>query len=75
MTHNAQPIDPDVIVVGIDTHKDVHVGVALDHLGRPLGQQSAPTSPAGLRTLLSWAQRVGGRRLWGVEGTGSYGAR
>jgi len=74
MTDNAQLIDPDVIVVGIDTHKDVHVGVALDHLGRLLSQQSVPTTPAGLRTLVSWAQRIGGPRLWGVEGTGSYGA-
>jgi transposase len=24
--------------------------------------------------LLSWARQVSGRRLWGVEGTGSYGA-
>ena len=25
------------IIVGVDTHKDVHVAVAIDHLGRNLG--------------------------------------
>ena len=74
MTDNSRPIEAGVIVVGVDTHKDVHVAVALDHLGRRLGQQDAPSTPAGLRMLLSWAWQASGRRVWGIEGTGSYGA-
>ena len=74
MTDNSRPIEAGVIVVGVDTHKDVHVAVALDHLGRRLDQQDAPSTPAGLRMLLSWARQASGRRVWGIEGTGSYGA-
>jgi transposase len=74
MTENQQLIDPAVIVVGVDTHKDVHAAAALDHLGRRLDQHTAASTPEGVRALLAWARKVGGRRVWGIEGTGSYGA-
>jgi len=32
------------------------------------------TTKSGLIELLNWAQQLGRVRLWGVEGTGSYGA-
>ena len=36
------------VTVGVDTHVDLHVAVALDQLGRYLGTLSIPTtSPAG----------------------------
>jgi hypothetical protein len=35
------------VTLGGDTHADVHVGVALDHLGRRLGPHAIPTTPAG----------------------------
>ena len=63
MTDNSHPIEAGVIVVGVDTHKDVHVAVALDHLGRRLDQQDAPSTPAGLRMLLWWARQASGRRV------------
>jgi transposase len=62
------------VVLGVDTHLDVHVGVALDHLGRRLGALTLPTSAKGYEELLSWAEGLGPVRCIGVEGTSSYGA-
>ena len=62
------------VTLGIDTHADVHVGVALDHLGRRLGSYSVPTTPAGYAELATWARRFGPLERIGIEGTGSYGA-
>ena len=62
------------LTVGVDTHADVHVAVALDHLGRLLERYSVPTTPAGYRALLAWARRLGELERFGIEGTGSYGA-
>jgi hypothetical protein len=42
------PTNTEVITVGVDTtHKDVHVAVALDGLGRRLGTLSVAAIPAG----------------------------
>jgi transposase len=62
------------IVLGVDTHLDVHVAVALDGLGRHLGESKIPTTLRGYGQLLRWAQGFGAVRCAGVEGTGSYGA-
>ena len=45
-----------MITVGVDTHKDVHVAVALDGLGRRLGTPNVPTNPAGYEELVDWAR-------------------
>jgi transposase len=63
-----------VITLGVDTHKDIHVAVGLDGLGRRLGTLSVPTTPAGYKELLDWANRFGPLERAGVEGTGSFGA-
>jgi transposase len=59
------------VAIGVDTHKDVHVAVALDALGGQLDSREIAATVAGYRSLLSWAQE-----LWvpafAVEGTGSY---
>jgi transposase len=62
------------IVLGVDTHLDFHVAVALDRLGRPLGRLKVPTTTRGYRRLVTWAEGFGPVRCAGVEGTGSYGA-
>jgi transposase len=62
------------VVLGVDTHLDFHVAVALDRLGRPLGELTVPTTTGGYRRLVSWAKGFGPVRCAGVEGTGSYGA-
>ena len=64
---------PADVIVGVDTHKDQHVGVALDGLGRRLGQRSVSAAPAGYADLLAWAAGLGRVAAFGVEGTGSYG--
>ena len=47
---------------GVDTHKDTHVAAALDELGRVLGTEMFPATPAGYRQLLRWLRGVRGRR-------------
>jgi transposase len=62
------------VIVGVDTHKDVHVARAKDELGRALGELSIPASSTGYRALLAWSRGFGEVRAFGVEGTGCYGA-
>src|SRR5215210_404161 len=62
------------VTVGVDTHTDQHVGVALDQFGRRLGTRSIPTTPTGFAELLAWASGFGVLEQIGIEGTGSYGA-
>jgi len=61
------------VAIGVDTHKEVHVAVALDALGAQLDSQEIATTPAGYRRLLSWARELG-VSAFAIEGTGSYGA-
>jgi transposase len=62
------------VVLGVDTHLDFHVAVAIDHLGRRLGEAKVPTTAKGYDELLRWAEGFGPVRYAGVEGTSSYGA-
>ncbi len=62
------------IIVGVDTHQDEHVAVALDHLGARLGDYRLPTTTRGYKDLEQWAVRLGAFSVFGVEGTGCYGA-
>ena len=68
------PTDAAGITLGVDTHKDFHVAVALDGLGRRLGALSIPTTPAGYEELVDWANGFGPLEGVGIEGTGSFGA-
>jgi transposase len=67
-------MNTEVITLGVDTHKDIHVAVALDGLGRRLGTLSVPAIPAGYENLVNWARGFGPLERAGVEGTGSFGA-
>jgi transposase len=69
MTH------PPQLILGIDTHKDVHVAVVLDRLGRYLAAASFGTTDAANTELVAWTQSYGQVTTAGVEGTGSYGYR
>jgi transposase len=62
------------VVLGVDTHLDLHVAVALDHVGRRLDTFSVPTNKKGYESLLARAESFGPIRCAGVEGTSSYGA-
>jgi transposase len=71
----AERADTEVaVILGVDTHLDFHVAVALDHLGRRLGEFSVPTTAKGYERLLWWVEGFGPVRCAGVEGTSSYGA-
>ena len=60
-------------VLGIDTHKQVHVAVILDGLGRYHDALSFSATDAGTARLLAWSHEHGSPLTAGVEGTGSYG--
>ena len=62
-----------MITIGVDAHKRVHVAVAVDAVGRSLGEHEIPNNPEAWGALYAWARGLGGSRRWGVEGTGSYG--
>src|SRR4051812_22193721 len=63
------------IVVGVDTHKHLHVAVALDELGGRVGELMIAADSVGYAALASWSERLGRPCAFGIEGTGSYGAR
>ncbi|MFC0267886.1 IS110 family transposase, partial [Kushneria aurantia] len=62
------------VVLGVDTHLDVHVGVVVDPAGRVLGTRSIETCTDGYQALLEWAHSFGFLLRAGIEGTGTYGA-
>ncbi len=61
------------VVIGVDTHKYVHVAVAIDDLGVILGSRSFVADSSGYTELIDWAVAFGGKSTFGIEGTGSYG--
>ena len=62
------------VIVGVDTHKHVHVAVAIDTWGIRLGDQSFVADSGGYQALVTWAETHGRIEAFGIEGTGSYGA-
>jgi transposase len=62
------------VVLGVDTHKDLHVAAVITSLGALLGSQAFSATKAGYEQLLVWARTFGPVRRAGVECTGSYGA-
>jgi transposase len=62
-----------LVILGVDTHADVHVAVALDGLGRRLGHKSVLTTEAGYAALVTWAEEFGTLERAGIEGSGSFG--
>jgi transposase len=62
------------VIIGVDTHKHIHVAVAIDHHGARLGDLSVSADTGGYTQLEQWAQALGRVDRFGIEGTGSYGA-
>ncbi len=73
---NHRTIQPDArkVIVGVDTHKHVHVAVAIDTWGIRLGDRSCAADSDGYQQLITWAERHGRVAAFGIEGTGSCGA-
>ena len=62
------------VVIGVDTHQDQHVAIAIDQQGVRLAEHHAPATSSGYGELERWSQNLGEVRAFGVEGTGSYDA-
>ena len=80
VTHLTEESDMDTmpdldrhVIVGVDTHADLHVAVVLDTTGRRLGGRWFPTSRSGHARLVEWASSYGTITQLGIEGTGSWG--
>src|SRR5215218_7498705 len=71
ITHTDEEALP--VVLGVDTHVDAHVAVALDGLGGRLGHKTVPATEAGYALLAAWAEEFGVLERAGVEGSGSFG--
>ena len=63
MTSISPPGLSSKIIVGVDTHKHVHVAVALDEDGQRLGDVRVPVDSAGYQELDRWALTYGRPRL------------
>ena len=74
ITVSESPATVTEVILGIDTHKDVHVAVALDGLGKRLGELEVSTTTKDYERLLGWAKEFGPVCCAGIEGTSSYGA-
>lgn len=64
----------ELIVGGVDTHKDLHVAAVVDSRDRVIGSRSFPTTRQGYRQMLTWMRSFGTLRCVGIEATGTYGA-
>jgi len=62
------------VILGVDTHLDLHVGAVIDGAGKFLGTLATATTASGYQQLIAWARTLGSLRRAGVEGTGTYGA-
>ena len=71
---NINSLGATKVIVGVDTHRDEHVAVAVDWLGARLGQHRLATAPRGYESLHCWASGLGEVIAFGIEGTSSYGA-
>ena len=73
---NRMPTPPDArkVIVGVDTHKHVHVAVAIDSWGIRLRDHAFVADSGGYQALITWAETHGRIDAFGIEGTGSYGA-
>ena len=58
------------IVIGIDTHKHIHVAAVMDSVGGILATLTIATDTAGFKQLLEWAAGFGKIIAFGIEGTG-----
>jgi transposase len=61
-------------IVGVDTHKASYTAAVVTRAGAELESVTVTSDAFGHRKLLAFAdQTAQGRRLWAIEGTGSFG--
>lgn len=61
------------VIAGVDCHKDTHTIAFLDSVGKLLSTFVIPTNDEGYQDAIQAAGHLG-NVIWGLEGTGSYGA-
>ena len=64
---STNPLGTTRVIVGVDTHRDEHVAVAIDCLGARLGQHRLPTAPGGYEGLHCWASGLGKVVAFGIH--------
>jgi transposase len=74
-----QPTHPnqdhtDQVVLGVETHKDIHIAVVITILGTPPAGRAFPTTTAGYRQMLTPAPGFDTLQRAGLECSGSPGA-
>jgi transposase len=77
ISHPPSPSQHDTageVILGVDTHKDVHVAAVVSLHGALLSNRSFPTTAEGYQAMLQWATTLGRVARAGVEGTHSYGS-
>lgn len=62
MTEQATSSPHVSVIVGVDTHKHLHVAVAIDNRGARLGDYSVTADSSGYQALITWAERRGRSR-------------
>jgi transposase len=63
-----------LVILGVDTHLDLHVAVLINTLGQVICTAEFATNSTGYAKLLRWCQSFGHLTKAGFEGTGTYGA-
>ena len=62
-------------VIGVDTHKHTHTAAVVMPIGGLVDHVTTPADALGARRMLAFARgHAPERRVWAIEGTGSYGA-
>lgn len=63
-------------VIGVDTHRDTNTAAVLDAVtGGVLGHLECTTDAMGFKRAVAFADRhATGRRVWAIEGSGSFGS-
>src|SRR6266496_5911105 len=62
-------------VLGVDTHKQTHTAALVTPAGGLVVHLTVSADSAGYAHLLTFArEHAFGRRIWAIEGTGSFGA-
>ena len=74
MTSVTNPSPRGRVVIGVDTHKQFHIAVAVSDLGTILARDRFAATASGYQALIAWARSLGHLLVFAVEGTGSYGA-
>jgi transposase len=62
-------------VIGVDTHKDSHSAAVVNPTGSVVANRTVPADAFGYKRIHRFAlEHAPGRRVWAIEGTGSYGS-